>query len=89
MQHRNPAPQKARQGLFLLTQSANALETLASRLDALANHYDRTGSADHARMACLLSETAEQLAFHADAIREGSGLNALTQENIDELKRAL
>jgi hypothetical protein len=89
MQHRNQATHEARQGLFLLAQSANALDTLASRLEAVAKHYDRTGSASDARTACLISETAELLCFHADAIREGSGLKALTDENLDALRRAL
>ena len=89
MQHRNQTTQEARQGLFLLAQSAHALDKLASSLEAVAKHYDSTGGARDAITACFLSETAEMLSFHADSIREGSGLKALTDANLDALRRGL
>ena len=89
MHNPNQTPHEARQGLYLLAQSANALEGLSASLDEQANRYGITGSAHEAKTARLLSEVAGLLSHHADQIREGSGLNALTRLNIDELRRAL
>jgi len=91
MQDTNQTPHEARQGLYILAQSANALEGLAASLDEQAERYDRTGPGfpQDARIARLLSEVAGLLSHHADAIREASGLNALTQANLDDIKRRL
>lgn len=87
--HTMPNPNKTASpsGLFMLTQSANACDRIANGLDRLAAGYD--GDPEAEGLARLLSEYANELAHHADAIREASGLNALTQANLDDIKRRL
>lgn len=65
----------------MLTQSANALERIANRLASFASTRPNDD-----RLADLLDESACELAHHADAIREASGLNAAIDANLDSIK---
>lgn len=69
----------ARLARFQAAQTANALDRIACRLDRMADAQgcDKT--------ALALSEAASELAHHADALREASGLNADTEANIADL----
>ncbi len=68
-----------RNALFQAMQTANALDRIAARLDRMAacQGCDKTAAA--------LDEAASELAHHADALREASGLNALTEANVAAL----
>ena len=74
-----------RAALFQVAQTANALERIAARLDQLAGHYSCFQGME--KTALALDESASELAHHADAIREASGLNDLTRDNLAELAR--
>jgi hypothetical protein len=69
----------ARNALFQAMQTANACDRIAARLDRMADAQgcDKT--------ALALSEYASELAHHADALREASGLNAATDANLAAL----
>ena len=66
-----------RAALFQAAQTANACDRLAARLDRMAETFD-----DCDKTAQALSEAASELAHHADALREASGLNAMTAANV-------
>ena len=68
---------------YQLNRSALALERIACHLEALA---DRTAGSDPQGSALVL-ESVSELAHHADAIREASGLNGRTEANLDALTR--
>lgn len=73
-----------RAALFQAAQTANACDRIAANLDWLAERETRlAGYQSHA--AALLSEAASELAHHADALREASGLNAATEANLAAL----
>lgn len=73
-------PTDPRAALFQAAQTANACDRLAARLDRLAGHYSCFQGME--KPALALSEAASELAHHADALREASGLNALTAANV-------
>jgi hypothetical protein len=73
-----------KQSRFILAQAANAAERIACMLERMAETQMASG------MGCEL--TAEQLevaasdlAHHADAIREASGITADTEANLATL----
>lgn len=68
-----------RAALFQATQTANACDRIAANLDWLARRETRDN------VAALLSEAASELAHHADALRETSGLTAMTDANVADL----
>lgn len=68
---------------YQLNRSALALERIACHLEALA---DRTAASDPQGSALTL-ECASELAHHADAIREATGLNGRTEANLEALTR--
>jgi len=80
MQNQNNTP--SRQRLFTFTQTANALERIAAGLEALAVTSDEGTAVE-------LSIAASELAHHADAIREASGLSAAIEANLDSIKSNL
>lgn len=74
----NPNNRTAR---FMLAQAANAAERVAAMLESLAR------SEGDDRKAARLEIAASDLAHHADAIREASGITADTDANLAELLR--
>jgi hypothetical protein len=70
-----------KQSRFILAQAANAAERVAAMLE-------RWASVDplEAR-AAQLEIAASDLAHHADAIREASGITAATEANLADLAR--
>ena len=72
-------PTDPRAALFQAAMTANACDRIAARLDRMsdAQGCDKT--------ALALAEAASELAHHADALREASGLNAMTQANLAAL----
>ena len=66
---------------FILAQAANAAERIAAYLETLAR-----GETDE-RKAERFEIAASDLAHHADAIREASGITAATEANLAELAR--
>lgn len=66
---------------FMLAQAAYAAERVAAYLERLAR------SETDAAKASRLEIAASDLAHHADAIREASGLNAAIDDNLAELLR--
>ncbi|CAB4135399.1 hypothetical protein UFOVP291_3 [uncultured Caudovirales phage] len=70
-----------RAAIFQATQTANACDRIAANLDWLSRRETRDN------VAALLSEAASELAHHADALRESSGLNDLTRDNLAGLAR--
>jgi hypothetical protein len=68
-----------RSARFILAQAANAAERVAYQLEALA----RTEGDE--RKAARLEIAASDLAHHADAIREASGITADTDANMAAL----
>lgn len=74
-----------RAALFQVAQTANACDRIAAQLDKLAGHYSCFQGME--RTALALDEAASELAHHADALREASGLNAATEANLAALAR--
>jgi len=74
-----------RAALFQVAQTANACDRIAAQLDKLAGHYSCFQGME--KTALALDEAASELAHHADALRESSGLNDLTRDNLAELAR--
>lgn len=74
-----------RAALFQVAQTANACDRIAAQLDKLAGHYSCFQGME--KTALALDEAASELAHHADALREASGLNDLTRDNLAELAR--
>ncbi len=72
-----------RAALFQVAQTANACDRIAANLDWLSRRETRDN------VAALLSEAASELAHHADALRESSGLTAATDANLAEIARNL
>ena len=70
-----------RNALFQATQTANACDRIAANLDWLAQRETREN------VIALLSESASELAHHADALRETIGLNAMIDANMADLAR--
>ena len=68
-----------KQSRFILAQAANAAERIAALLETLA----RTEGDE--RKAERLEIAASDLAHHADAIREASGIHADTDANLAAL----
>jgi len=68
-----------RSARFILAQAANAAERIAALLETLA----RTEGDE--RKAERLEIAASDLAHHADAIREASGIHADTDANLAAL----
>lgn len=68
-----------RAALFQVAQTANACDRIAANLDWLARRETRDN------VAALISEAASELAHHADALRESSGLTAATDANLAAL----
>ena len=66
-----------------LARAALALERIACHLEALA---DRAEASDP-QGSSMTREAASELAHHADAIREASGLNGRTAANLDAITR--
>jgi hypothetical protein len=64
---------------FILAQAANAAERVAAYLETLAR-----GETDE-RKAERFEIAASDLAHHADAIREASGITAATEANLAAL----
>ena len=72
---------------FQIARTAYALERIAATLEALSLHLNRTPSTAAHTVAVqgLIDEAAGELAHHADAIREASGLNADAEANLHRL----
>ena len=68
-----------KQARFILAQAANAAERIAAMLERLA------AAEGDDRKAAPLEIAASDLAHHADAIREASGIHAATDANIAAL----
>ena len=68
---------------YILAQAANAAERIAATLESLAR-----GEGDDIR-ADQLEIAASDLAHHADAIREASGVHAATEANLVTLQANL
>jgi F0F1-type ATP synthase delta subunit len=68
-----------RAALFQTAQTANACDRIAARLDRMAEAQGCE------RTAAALSEYASELAHHADALREASGLYDATEANLAAL----
>jgi hypothetical protein len=64
---------------FQAAMTANALERIAAQLETLSRRETSASKAQH------LEETACELAHHADALREATGLNAATEANLARL----
>lgn len=73
----------AKESRFILAQAANAAERIAANLDRLAGQYSCFQGME--RTAQQLEEAACELAHHADAIREASGIHADTEANLAAL----
>ena len=69
----------ARNARFQASLTAHALERLAAHLDRIAEVQTDE------RNALALYEAASELAHHADALREATGLNAMTAANVAAL----
>jgi cytochrome c1 len=68
-----------KQTRFILAQAANAAERVAAMLERMAEAQDCEKTAERLEIA------ASDLAHHADAIREASGINAATEANLAAL----
>lgn len=68
-----------KQSRFILAQAANAAERIAATLDRLAQHET------NAVKVAQLEIAASDLAHHADAIRDASGITAETEANVAAL----
>ena len=68
-----------KQTRFILAQAANAAERVAAMLERLA------AAEGDDRKAIPLEIAASDLAHHADAIREASGITAATEANLAAL----
>lgn len=64
---------------FQAAMTANACDRLAARLELVAE------TQTDERNALALYEAAAELAHHADALREATGLNAATDANMAAL----
>ena len=79
MHNTNTQTTTTRAARFMLAQAANAAERIAATLETLAR------SEGDERKAARLEIAASDLAHHADAIREASGLTADTDANLAAL----
>lgn len=68
-----------KQSRFILAKAANAAERIASMLERMAEAQGCEKTAERLEIA------ASDLAHHADAIREASGIHAATDANLATL----
>lgn len=91
MSNPNTNPSDSRPVHTLTRAEAWQLARAALALERIACHLEAFGDAERpltlAELLEAMNEAASELAHHADAIREASGLNGRTAANLDTLTR--
>ena len=86
-----PSPSDSRPVHTITRAEAYQLNRSALALERIACHLEAFGDAERplalSEVLEAMNEAASELAHHADAIREASGLNGRTEANLDALTR--